>query len=74
MSSFYNEKSNEIIIPIPFSAFVNYEQQSIDNYNNDSSTNYTQYKPITLSLTIDQNGNQISTNSLIVSPEIANVA
>lgn len=74
LSSFYNEKSNEIIIPIPFSAFVNYEQQSIDNYNNDSSTNYTQYKPITLSLTIDQNGNQISTNSLIVSPEIANVA
>ncbi|MBQ5543909.1 MAG: hypothetical protein IIT97_03135, partial [Mycoplasmataceae bacterium] len=56
--------------------FVDYEQQSINNYNyniNYSGTNCTQYKPITLSLTIDQNGNQISTNSLIVSPEIANV-
>ncbi|MBO6073117.1 hypothetical protein J6P59_05900 [bacterium] len=75
LSSFYNEKSNEIIIPIPFSVFVNYEQQSITNYNDDFFTNYAaQYKPITLSLTIDQNGNQISTNSLVVSPEIANIA
>ncbi|MBO6095084.1 hypothetical protein J6P11_03680 [bacterium] len=77
LSTFYNEKSNEIIITIPFSVFVDYEQQSITNYNyniNYSGTNCTQYKPITLSLTIDQNGNQISTNSLVVTPEIANIA
>ena len=74
LSTFYNEKSNEIIISIPFSVFVDYEQQSITNYNNTFGTNSTQYKPITLSLTIDQNGNPISTNSLVVSPEIANIA
>ncbi|MBQ5500817.1 MAG: hypothetical protein IIT81_01210, partial [Mycoplasmataceae bacterium] len=75
LSSFYNEKSNKIIISIPFSVFVNYEQQSITNFNDYFQMNCKyQYEPITLSLTIDQNGNQISTNSLVVSPESTNIA
>ncbi|MBO6041976.1 hypothetical protein J6P52_02215 [bacterium] len=75
LSSFYNGKNNEIIIPIPFSLFVDYEQQSIANYNYNFGTNYTtQYKPIRFSLTILQDNYLITTNSLVVSPEIANIA
>ena len=75
LSSFYNEKSNKIIISIPFSVFVNYEQQSITNFNDYYHMNCKyQYEPITLSLTIYQNGNPISTNSLVVSPESTNIA
>ena len=73
LSSYYDAKTNSIVLPISTSDLVSFEQDVISEYNNYNGTTSTAWQPISIQLTINQGNNSINTNTLTLTPEQASI-